>query len=39
MPSIELLIFCGPALTPAARAKQGGIMLADNNGLVDTPLG
>ena len=35
---IQPLIFRGPAVTSAARAEQGGIMIADNNGLFDPTL-
>jgi hypothetical protein len=38
MPSIEPLVFCGPAITTAASAEQSGIMIADDNRLIDPPL-
>ena len=38
MTLIDPEVFCGPALTTAASAEQSGIMIADNNSFIDSPL-
>jgi hypothetical protein len=38
MTLIEPKVFCGPALTTAAGAEQSGIMIADDDRLIDSSL-
>jgi hypothetical protein len=38
MALIESSIFIGPAVTTATGAEQSGIIITDDNGLIDPPL-